>query len=78
MFYLYLKLVLSRYSQFMLHLNSLRYTFSHHIHLKTPFPTVNHKPTPYTGLAYDQIVEDRSNFMPNFYFHYYNKPLLIV
>jgi hypothetical protein len=62
----------------MLRIPSLKHTFSHHIHLKTPFPTVNHHPAPYTGLAYEQIVKDRTTFMPNFYFHYYKKPLLIV
>jgi alanine-glyoxylate transaminase/(R)-3-amino-2-methylpropionate-pyruvate transaminase len=51
----------------------LRAGFSHHLHL----PAVNHKPQPYTGPAYDQIVKDRSRYMPNFYFHYYKQPLLI-
>lgn len=41
------------------------------------FPEVSHKPQPYRGPAYDQIVKDRSTYMPNFYFHYYKKPLLI-
>lgn len=42
------------------------------------FPEVNHKPQPYRGPAYDQIAKDRSTYMPNFYFHYYKKPLLIT
>lgn len=41
------------------------------------FPEVSHKPQPYRGPAYDQIAKDRSTYMPNFYFHYYKKPLLI-
>jgi alanine-glyoxylate transaminase / (R)-3-amino-2-methylpropionate-pyruvate transaminase len=46
--------------------------------IKTPFPSTTHKPQPYTGPAYDQIVKDRKKWMPNFYFHYYKEPLLIV
>jgi alanine-glyoxylate transaminase / (R)-3-amino-2-methylpropionate-pyruvate transaminase len=41
-------------------------------------PEISHKPTPYTGLPYDQIFKDRQTYMPNFYFHYYKKPLLIT
>jgi hypothetical protein len=52
----------------------LRASFSHHLQ----FPKVNHKPQPYNGPAYDQIVKDRSRYMPNFYFHYYKQPLLIA
>jgi alanine-glyoxylate transaminase / (R)-3-amino-2-methylpropionate-pyruvate transaminase len=42
------------------------------------FPSVNHKPAPYNGPAYEKVVGDRKTWMPNFYFHYYEKPLLIV
>lgn len=52
----------------------LRSSFSHHL----KFPEVNHKPQPYTGPAFEQIVNDRTKFMPNFYFHYYKQPLLIT
>lgn len=45
---------------------------------KLNFPNVNHQPRPYNGPAYEQIVKDRKTWMPNFYFHYYQKPLLIV
>jgi len=41
------------------------------------FPQVNHKPQPYTGIPYAQIASDRAKYMPNFYFAYYKKPLLI-
>jgi 4-aminobutyrate aminotransferase-like enzyme len=46
--------------------------------IKTPFPTVNHQPRPYNGPSYDQVIKDRGTYMPNFYYHYYKKPLLIV
>lgn len=55
-------------------ITNVRGAFSHHI----KFPEVNHKPQPYSGPSYDQIVKDRGTFMPNFYFHYYKKPLLIT
>ncbi len=42
------------------------------------FPQVSHKPQPYTGQAYEQIAKDRATYMPNFYFHYYKKPLYIT
>ena len=42
------------------------------------FPHVNHQPTPYNGPSYDQVFKDRKTWMPNFYFNYYEKPLLIV
>lgn len=42
------------------------------------FPTVNHTPRPYAGKPYDEIMSDRTKYMPNFYFHYYKKPLLIT
>lgn len=41
-------------------------------------PETSHKPQPYNGTPYEQIVKDRSKYMPNFYFHYYKQPLLIT
>lgn len=41
-------------------------------------PECGHRPLPYSGLPYEQIARDRATFMPNFYFHYYKKPLLIT
>lgn len=46
--------------------------------LKVPFPNVNHKPAPYTGPSFEQVVKDRKDYYPSFYFHYYQKPLLIT
>lgn len=45
---------------------------------KLTMPAVNHKPTPYNGPSYEQVIHDRKAWMPNFYFHYYEKPLLIT
>lgn len=45
---------------------------------KLQFPSVNHVPKPYNGKPYDQIMSDRAKYMPNFYFYYYKKPLLIT
>ena len=50
-----------------------RFTFA----INAPFPSTSHKPSAYKGPAYDQVVKDRATYMPNFYFHYYKKPLLI-
>lgn len=69
---------LNRYILLMLRSVSQRFAFSHHVNIKTPFPSVSHKPRPYTGPAYEQVVKDRKTYMPNFYFHYYKEPLLIV
>jgi alanine-glyoxylate transaminase / (R)-3-amino-2-methylpropionate-pyruvate transaminase len=52
-----------------------RFGFSN---LKGSFPAVNHKPAPYSGPSYEQVTKDRQGYMPSFYFHYYQKPLLIV
>jgi alanine-glyoxylate transaminase/(R)-3-amino-2-methylpropionate-pyruvate transaminase len=41
-------------------------------------PECSFQPQPYSGLPYEQILKDRSTYMPNFYFHYYKKPLLIT
>ena len=42
------------------------------------FPKVNHTPTPYTGIPYESVIENRKNYSPDFYFSYYKKPLLIT
>ena len=52
----------------------VRYGFSQ---FKGVLPATSHKPGPYTGPAYEQIVKDRATYMPGFYFYYYKEPLLI-
>ena len=47
-----------------------RYAFS-------SLPPINFKPSAYTGPSFEQVVNDRKKYMPNFYFHYYKTPLLI-
>ena len=41
-------------------------------------PAFAHTPRAYNGPSYDQIVNERKTYMPNLYFHYYKKPLLIT
>ena len=54
----------------------LQYSSSQNI--KVPFPSVNYTPATYSGIPFDQVIKDRSQYLPKFFFHYYKKPLLIT
>lgn len=56
----------------------LRFAFSGLKTFNRQLPFVNHTPTPYTGSPFEQIIKDRTTYMPSFYFHYYKTPLLLV
>lgn len=56
----------------------LRSTFSTLKTFNKDLPFLNHTPAAYSGPPFEQIVKDRTSYMPNFYFHYYKNPLLIV
>lgn len=47
-------------------------------HLKSSLPLTHHTPRLYTGPSYDEVVNNRSKYMPAFYVPLYKKPLLIV
>jgi acetylornithine/succinyldiaminopimelate/putrescine aminotransferase len=41
-------------------------------------PIINHKPREYTGPSYENIVQERKDYMCQFYSHFYKQPLLIT
>lgn len=41
-------------------------------------PVFDYKPQPYNGIPFEQVVQDRKDYVPRFNFHYYNQPLLMV
>jgi|JI7StandDraft_1071085.scaffolds.fasta_scaffold81285_2 alanine-glyoxylate transaminase/(R)-3-amino-2-methylpropionate-pyruvate transaminase len=41
-------------------------------------PAFDYKPQPYQGIPFEQVVQDRKDYVPKFNFHYYNEPLLMV
>lgn len=41
-------------------------------------PAYDYKPQPYNGIPYEQVVQDRKDYVPKFNFHYYATPLLIT
>lgn len=41
-------------------------------------PAFDHKPASYSGIPFDQVVNDRKSYVPHFNFHYYKDPLLMV
>lgn len=42
------------------------------------FPKVGYSPAPYQGFPYEDVIEKRKKYSPDFYFSYYKKPLLIT
>ncbi len=41
-------------------------------------PAFDYKPEPYKGIPYEQVVQDRKDYVPKFNFHLYTQPLLMV
>ena len=41
-------------------------------------PAFDHKPSPYKGIPFEQVVADRKQYVPHYNFHYYQDPLLMV
>jgi len=57
-------------------IQKFRFSGQHSFNSQLPF--VNHTPAPYKGPSFEQVVKDRTAYMPSFYFHYYKTPVLIV
>jgi alanine-glyoxylate transaminase/(R)-3-amino-2-methylpropionate-pyruvate transaminase len=41
-------------------------------------PSFDYRPQPYSGTPFETVVADRKNYVPQFAFHYYAEPLLMV